>query len=79
MDIHYSRYGNDEDSDYNYMYDKEDIELENDDDQYSGDGSVYRGKYEDIDYNCEKLKKMQDYNEKYINRESDCQNTQMDV
>ena len=72
MDIHYSRYGNDEDSDHEYTYDwsesREEIELENDDDQHAGDGSVYRGKYEDIDYNCEKLKKMQDYDNKYSDK-----------
>ena len=73
MDIHYSRYGNDEDSDHEYMYDwfqedREEIELENDNDEHAGDGSVYRGKYEDIDYNCEKLKKMQDYDKKYSDK-----------
>lgn len=72
MNIHYSRYGNVEDSDHDYMYDwlesREEVELENNDDQHAGDGSVYRGKYEDIDYNCEKLKKMQDYDKKYSNK-----------
>jgi hypothetical protein len=73
MDIHYSRYGNNEDSDDEYMYDwfqedREEIELENDDDKHAGDGSVYRGKYEDIDYNCEKLKKMEAYDKKYSDK-----------
>ena len=67
MDIHYSRYGNDEESDHDESYQdwEEMTHLERDDDHHAGDGSVYRGKYEDINYNCEKLRKMSSYQEKY--------------